>query len=257
MKAAWSARASDATFAAAACVVLAWYNNVAGRQPWQRRWYPAVNACAAGAALAAAAASGLTVDDLGLRPGRLRAGVTLGATAAAPVAAVLGAAALTPATRPLLRDKRVTGLTARELGYHVLLRIPVGTVLWEEIAFRGVLYAALRRVLAEPAATVTAGAVFGIWHIRPTSEALSVNQLAARPAARIAALTAVTAGTAAAGALLSVLRGRSGSLAAPVLVHLAANCTGALAGAVASRLAREGSAGLRSGSTETGVSQAP
>lgn len=242
MKAAWSARASDAAFAASACVVLAWYNNVAGRQPWHRRWYPAVNACAAGAALAAAAASGLTADDLGLRPDRLRAGLTLGAAAAAPVAAALGAAALSPATRPRLRDERVTGLTARELGYHVLLRIPVGTVLWEEIAFRGVLYAALSRVLAEPAATVTASAVFGIWHIRPTAEALGVNQLAAGPAARIAALTAVTAGTAAAGTLLSVLRGRSGSLAAPVLVHLTANCTGALASAVASRLSREGSA---------------
>jgi uncharacterized protein len=123
------------------------------------------------------------------------------------VAAALGAAALTPATRPLLRDERITSLTARELGYHVLLRIPVGTVLWEEIAFRGVLHAALRRVLAEPAA---------------------------------------------AGALLSVLRGRSGSLAAPVLVHLTANCTGALASAAASRLIREGSAGLRSRSTESG-----
>jgi len=257
MKAAWSARASDAAVAAAACVVLAWYNNVAGRRPWHRRWYPAVNACAAGAALAAAAASGLTADDLGLRPDRLRAGLTLGAAAAAPVAAMLGAAALTTATRPLLRDERITGLTARELGYHVLLRIPVGTVLWEEIAFRGVLHAALRRVLAEPSATVTASAVFGIWHIRPTAEALGVNRLAAGPAARIAALTEVTTGTAAAGALLSVLRGRSGSLAAPVLVHLTANCTGALASAAASRLIREGSGGLRSRSAETGVSQAP
>jgi len=78
--------------------------------------------------------------------------------------------------------------------------IPAGTVAWEEIAFRGVLAAALRRVLAEPA------------------------------------VTAVAAGTAAAGALLSVLRQRSGSLAAPVLVHLAANCTGPLAGALARSL---------------------
>ena len=35
------------------------------------------------------------------------------------------------------------------------------------------------------------------------------------------------------GALLSLLRERSGSLAAPVLLHLAANCAGALAGALA------------------------
>ena len=119
----------------------------------------------------------------------------------------------------------------------MLLRIPVGTVAWEEIAFRGVLQAALRRVLAEPAATAVASATFGIWHIRPTAEALAANRLARTRGARIAAVTAVAAGTAAAGALLSVLRERSGSLAAPVLAHLAANCTAPLASALARTLA--------------------
>lgn len=229
-------RGADVAFSAAACAALAWYNNVAGRHAWHRRWYPAANGCAAAAALAAAAASGLTADDLGLRRDRLRTGVMLGAAAAAPVAAAFGAAALTPAARPLLRDKRVTGLTGRQLAYHVLLRIPVGTVAWEEIAFRGVALAALRRVLADPAATVTASAVFGVWHIRPTAEALDGNQLAASRAARVAAVTGIAAGTAVMGALLSALRDRSGSLAAPVLLHLTANCAGPLACALAARL---------------------
>jgi membrane protease YdiL (CAAX protease family) len=145
-------------------------------------------------------------------------------------------AALTPATRPLLDDQRVAGLDRRQLAYQVLVRIPAGTVAWEEIAFRGVLAAALRRVPAEPAATAVASATFGLWHLRPTAEALALNGLAPSRGARIAAVTAVAAGTAAAGALLSVLRERSGSLAAPVLVHLAANCTGPLAGALARSL---------------------
>ena len=80
---------------------------------------------------------------------------------------------------PLLDDQRIAGLDRRQLAYQVLLRIPVGTVAWEEIAFRGVLQAA------------------------------------------------------GAGALLSRLRERSGSLAAPVLLHLAANCTAPLASALA------------------------
>ncbi len=120
----------------------------------------------------------------------------------------------------------------------MLLRIPFGTVAWEETAFRGVLHAALRRVLAEPAATAVASAVFGIWHIRPTAEALAVNRLAANRGPRIALVTAIAAGTAAAGALLSRLRERSGSLTAPVLVHLAANCAAPLAGALARTLDR-------------------
>ena len=173
-------------------------------------------------------------------PDQLRPGLRLGAAAAAPVVTALALAALTPATRPLLNDERVASLTNRQLAYQVLLRIPVGTVAWEEIAFRGVLQAALRRVLAEPAATAVASATFGIWHIRPTAEALAVNRLARTRGARIAAVTAVAAGTAAAGALLSVLRERSGSLAAPVLLHLAANCTAPLASALARRLPANG-----------------
>jgi len=223
-------------FAAAACVVLAGYNNLAGARPWHRRWYPAVNALAASVALGAAAASGLTASDLGLRRDRLRAGLRWGSAAAAPVVAALGLAAVTPATRPLLDDQRIAGLDRRQLAYDVLLRIPVGTVAWEEIAFRGVLRAALRRVLAEPAATAVGSAVFGLWHIRPTAEALALNRLAAGREARILAVTAVAAWTAGAGALFCLLRERSGSLAAPVLLHLATNCGGALASALASRM---------------------
>ena len=219
---------ADLAFAAAACAVLAVYNNL----PGPRRWYPAVNA------LAAAAASGLTADDLGLRRDRLRPGLRLGAVAAAPVVAAFTLAALTPATRPLLNDQRVARLDRRQLAYQVLLRIPLGTVAWEETAFRGVLHAALRRVLAEPAATAVASATFGLWHIRPTAEALTVNRLAATRRARITAVAATVAGTAAAGALLSCLRDRSGSLAAPVLLHLAANCTASLASALARALDR-------------------
>ena len=229
------ARRADVAFAAAACVVLAGYNNLAGARPWHRRWYPVVNGCAAAAALAAAAASGLTASDLGLRRDRLRAGLRMGSAAAAPVVAALGLAAVTPATRPLLDDQRIAGLDRRQLAYDVLLRIPVGTVAWEEIAFRGVLRAALRRVLAEPAATAVGSAVFGLWHIRPTAEALAVNRLAADGGTRILGVTTVAAFTAGAGALMCLLRERSGSLAAPVLLHLAANCAGPLASALTRR----------------------
>jgi membrane protease YdiL (CAAX protease family) len=225
-------------FAAAACLVLAGYNNLAGLQPWHRRWYPAVNTLAAAALLAAAATSGLTPADLGLHRDQLRSGLALGSAAAAPVVAALALAALAPATQPLLDDQRVVGLDRRQLAYQVLLRIPVGTVAWEEIAFRGVLQAALRRVLTGPAATVVGSVVFGLWHVRPTAEALTANGLAATRGARIARVTAAVAGTAAVGALLSLLRDRSGSLAAPVLLHLAANSTAPLACALARTLGR-------------------
>jgi membrane protease YdiL (CAAX protease family) len=230
-------RPRDAAFAVAVAALLTWYNNLAGREAWHRRWYPAVNMAAAAITLSAATAAGLTPEELGLSRDQLASGLRLGAAAAAPVAAAFALAPVIPAARPLLRDKRVAGLSGRQLAYQVLLRIPIGTVCWEETAFRGVLHAALRRVLTERAAIVAQSALFGLWHVRPAAETLRANQLATGRTARVAAVAAVVAGTAAADALLSVLRERSGSLAAPVLLHLAANCAGPLASAVSSRAA--------------------
>jgi uncharacterized protein len=217
----------DAAFAAAACGVLAAYNNLGG--PWRRTWYPVANLAAAAGAVGAARASGLTTGELGMRRDRLRAGVRTAAGPAATLAAGWLVLAAAPATRPALADQRIAGLTWPELGYQVTIRIPVGTVLWEETAFRGVLQASLRRVLPGPAAVVVTSAVFGIWHIRPTVAALRINQVAVSRRAELGGITAAVAGTAAAGVLLSWLRDRSGSLAAPVLLHLTANCGGALA----------------------------
>jgi membrane protease YdiL (CAAX protease family) len=218
-------RRREQGFALACCAVLAGWNNTVRLS----RWYAPVNAAAAGAAVAAALASGLTPADLGLSPAALRSGLRIGGRLAAPVLTGYLAAALVPAARPALRDERAAGLTGRQAAYQALVRIPVGTVLWEETAFRGVLQAALCRVLPETAAIAVTSGIFGVWHVRPTVEGLRVNLLATSRRQRAAALTAGVAATAAGGVVLSLARARSGSLAAPVLVHLATNCTGMLA----------------------------
>jgi membrane protease YdiL (CAAX protease family) len=228
----------DAVFATALCGALAAYNNLVGRQPWHKTWYPVTNLGATGAVLAAAAASGLTATDLGLRHDRLLGGVRAGVRPAVTLAAGWLVLAAVPATRPALADKRITGLTWRQVAYQITVRIPVGTVLWEEAAFRGALQASLRRVLPGPAAIAVTSGVFGVWHIRPTVDALRINQIAASRRAALGSVTAALAGSAAAGVLLSWLRERSGSLAAPILLHLTANCGAALAArSVAQRLA--------------------
>jgi membrane protease YdiL (CAAX protease family) len=118
----------------------------------------------------------------------------------------------------------------------VLFRIPFGTVLWEETAFRGVLLAALTRVLPVHAAIAASAAVFGVWHIRPTLSAVAANDLADGPLGRGLAVLLGCAVTAGAGVLFAWLRMRSGSLVAPVLLHLATNDVGTLAAAAAHRL---------------------
>lgn len=222
--------ARDRVVAAGAVVVLAAYNNVVGRHAWHNRWYVPLNACATGAVLAAATASGLTSADIGFgrgswRPGRAGIGWA-GATATGWLLI-----ATVPATRPVLSDKRSAGLDARGVAYQAAVRIPVGTVLWEEVAFRGVLQASLRRVLPAPAAIAVTSGVFGLWHIRPTWQALRTNGLADDRRSAVVRLSAVIAGMAAGGALLSWLREHSGGLAAPIALHLVTNSGAALAAA--------------------------
>ena len=168
-------------FAVASCAVLAVYNNAAGMLPWHRRRYTLLNVCATGAALAAAAASGLTATDVGLGSEELAPGLRLGSAAAAATAGGWVLIAAVPATRPVLRDDRIAGLSGREVAYQALVRIPLGTVLWEETAFRGVLQAALGRVMPAGAAIAVTSCVFGIWHIGPTAAALRINGLAGSP----------------------------------------------------------------------------
>ena len=223
-----TARRRDAGVAITTCAALAAYNNVLGASQWHDRWYVPLNACATGAALSLAAASGLTASDIGLGRGAWRLGRPGPWPAGAAAAGWLLVAAL-PATRPVLADKRIAGLKVRSVAYHAALRIPVGTVLWEEVAFRGVLQAALRRVMDNNAAIAVTSGVFGIWHLRPTLQALRANGLDDSRKNAIAGVMAAVAATTAGGAFLSWLRERSGGLAGPILLHLVTNSGGVVA----------------------------
>ncbi|TFV86999.1 CPBP family intramembrane glutamic endopeptidase [Blastococcus sp. CT_GayMR16] len=214
-----------------------WNNLVVTRLPGYPASYVVVNVAATGVLLAAARAAGLTWDELGLDRRRVPAGLRWGGTCAGLVTAGFAVAVAIPALRPLLTDARISDLDGAELSYQALVRVPFGTVVWEEVAFRGVLLAAFTRLLPVPAATAASSAVFGIWHIRPTLSALAANDLVEGPGATTLAVLLACAGTAAAGVGFTWLRLRSASLLAPVLLHVATNSVGSLAAAAAARLA--------------------
>ena len=235
----------DAPFAAGVAAVLAAYNNVVSRYPWHERRYVLVNLGASGILISAAKAAGLSDADLGLgrgwwRPGRLAAGLAAGICAGWILIAA------TPATRPVLADRRNTSFEPRAVAYQAAVRIPLGTVLWEEIAFRGVLQAALRRVLPHRTAMLVNAGVFGAWHLYPTHAALRANGLVAGRPQEVTRAVAGSAAMAVPGVLLSWLRDRSGRLAAPALVHLAANSGAMIAAALTARHRATGRAPGRS-----------
>ena len=110
------------------------------------------------------------------------------------------------------------------------VRIPAGTVLWEEVAFRGVLQAFLRRVLPGTGGPRRHRRRLRYLARPPDRGGVADKSADRQPPGRWPGPSPpASAATAAAGLLLSWLRERSGSLAAPVLLHLTANCGAALA----------------------------
>ena len=213
-------------------VLLAAWNNVIV-PAYPPGWYVPVNVSAAVVLLVSARAAGLSCRELGFSRRHVSAGVRWGGSAAAVVAAGYVVALAVPALRPLLHDARMAGLAGAEVAWWSLVRVPLGTVLWEEVAFRSVLLAALVRLMRPRDAVAASAVVFGVWHVRPTAAAVAVNDLVEG-----AVLTALVVGagcllTAAAGVLFAWLRLRSGSLLAPVLLHLATNSLGVLAAVAA------------------------
>ena len=189
--------------------------------------YVPTSMLAAGALLGLARRAGCSWEDLGLGRRDAGRGLRWAGAAAAVVAGGYLAALLAPGGQALLADRRVAGLSAGGLLARALVRVPLGTVLLEEVAFRGVLHALARRVAGRPAADLASAALFGLWHVLPASDAAGKSPLL--PEAGALAVAGAVAATGVGGLALGALRERSGSLLAPAGAHLATNALGYLA----------------------------
>jgi membrane protease YdiL (CAAX protease family) len=184
----------------------------------------------------------VTRAPVGLRPPALWPGLRLGSIAAMSAA---GGVAVSTALRPV----RVA-MAERELPEPawnwLLARIPLGTVWSEEAAFRAALGTVAADAFGPAGGRLLQSLAFGLSHIAGAARPATSNPGAVRPAtsnpgaARPATSNpgARSTGepviptvllTGAAGWLFGWLRDRSGSLAAPMLAHLAVNEAGAVA----------------------------
>lgn len=154
-----------------------------------------------------------TRAPLGLTPPALSAGLRTGAPAAAAVCGAVAAATVLPAVRRAMRERRVPdGEPVRWL----LLRIPLGTVWAEEASYRAALASVSAQAFGPTLGRLVQSVAFGLSHL-PDARAVG------DPVLPTVAVTAV------AGWVFAALADRSGSLAAPLLVHLAVNEAGAVA----------------------------
>jgi uncharacterized protein len=168
---------------------------------------------------------GLRHIELGLT--NLRRGLTWGGALMVGVAAVYGVGLLIPSTRDLFRDRRVGDRSALRMLAEVIIRIPIGTVLLEEVAFRGVLLGQLGRRLGWRTALAASSVLFGAWHVLPALGITSVNPVMKQASiGQVPAVIGAVAATAAAGLFMGWVRIRARSLIAPIMLHIATNSFG-------------------------------
>jgi membrane protease YdiL (CAAX protease family) len=109
----------------------------------------------------------------------------------------------------------------------ILVSVPLGTVLLEELAFRGSLLALLRRLGSTTRAVVVSSVLFGLWHIAPAIGTAGDNSALPGTSQSGSGLAVAVVGTVIATTIAGVvfcwLRLRSGSLVAPMLGHIATN----------------------------------
>lgn len=205
-------------------------------------WYIPANGAAAGAFVLLARGTGASWTDMGLRRERLGRGLRVGLVAAAPIAVVVALGVAVPATRRYFADQRVIGIGAGATLYDVLIRIPLGTAVCEEVIFRGALLGMFLRRRTPLAAVVASSVLFGLWHVLPTLDTLHLNPIGSlvegdwiRTTEAVIGAVAVTA---AAGVGFSWLRLRANSVVAPIIAHAALNGAAFLGGRLVAGLFR-------------------
>jgi membrane protease YdiL (CAAX protease family) len=169
------------------------------------------------AALAGALARGCGAP-LGLTPPALWGGLRLGLPVAALMSVVVAATTALPPVRAEMASRELP----ESAGEWLLARIPLGTVWSEEAAYRGALGTAAAAALGPRWGRLVQAAAFGLSHV---DDARRVGE----------PVVGTVLVTGAFGWAMAWLYARSGSLAAPMLAHLAVNQTGAIAALVVQR----------------------
>ncbi|MCA2320897.1 CPBP family intramembrane metalloprotease [Mycobacterium intracellulare] len=198
------ARRSRQAYALSLAAALVGWSFAGPRLP--ARWWMALQAGLGGALVL------VTRAPLGLGPPRLWAGLRLGSAVAFSAASTVAATTRLPPVRQSMAVREPPASAPDWL----LVRIPVGTVWSEESAFRGALATASSAAFGRRGGRVLQATAFGLSHI-PDARATG------EPVAATVLVTGIG------GWLFGWLADRTGSLAAPMLAHLAINEAGAIA----------------------------
>lgn len=170
--------------------------------------------------------AGLDAATLGLRPTGWWRGAALGAGAGIAIAAV-GVIGLQVASLvvggPIVYDP-LRGVTENDLLRHLLVFLPLGAVLPEEVAFRGALVGLLWKSGARGAILGSAGA-FALWHAAVAVVTVGSTTIAPPSPWFLPAIAGALVVVFAGGVVLAWLRLATETLASTIAAHWAFNAT--------------------------------
>ncbi|MEZ5382423.1 MAG: type II CAAX endopeptidase family protein [Microthrixaceae bacterium] len=181
-------------------------------------WYIPANVTVSVCLIGASRRAGFSWDDLGLSITKVTAGLRLGIAAGLAILIALASVLVVPQAASTLGGDGVASSSSFDHWFRPLIRIPLGTVLMEEVLFRGVLLAILLRRHSVRVAVTVSALFFGLWHIVPALETSNGSA-----AAVVGATIGTVVATSIAGIGFAYLRLRSQSLVAPMLAHWCTN----------------------------------
>ena len=162
-----------------------------------------------------------SVQEIGLDPrtalGSAVVGGVLSVLAAVPpVLFIVLAPIITgdPVEAPDITERSGAGVA-----YFLAFRQPVGTALFEEVAFRGVLYGAWHRAGGDRLAMLATALVFSLWHVVITSRSVAESGVVDSPVLVAAGVVVSLGGLFMGGLIFAYLRWHTRSIAAPVMAH--------------------------------------
>ncbi len=198
---------------------------------WKEHWY--MRTCIVGAfvLLGIGLLDQQTWTAMGLGPGTYVSGLIWAGGCIGAVLIFYFAGIALPFTRKFFYDERAGEQSAWDLLRNALWVVPFGTVLFEEVAFRGVLLAMTSSRWGMVWGVAISSLAFGLWHILPSlvmheSNAGVAATLGTGTRAQVISVVGSVVATALAGVVFCLLRIWSGSLLAPMGLHWATNGLG-------------------------------
>jgi membrane protease YdiL (CAAX protease family) len=165
--------------------------------------------------------AGFTFSELGLAGAQVRVsalwGIALGLVLALPPVAFI---ALAPfVTGEPVQAGDINDLSGSEMALRLAFRVPVGTALFEEVAFRGVLYASWLRATNLRRTVLVTGIVFALWHGVISFQSVSQSEVVEGAPLIALGYLASLLGLFVGGAAFALLRWRTGGVAGPFFFH--------------------------------------